>query len=982
MYHFTQRKVYSPLAAKLPDVRARYIDFSRFSAALEGGVAGQRAAHFNRYAADPDVASLRQIPEKAWDPNNPGAGAVHGITWITLADLHPSLDSQKPFAAVVVRGETVFVSVALSATVAHIVRDDGSEDNGYTWLILSLLNHYRKSEAVRWADDLQRASRTDVGWAQIKTRCRSYDIKMTFGGRAYDLGDKGDRTSLGILTVVAANDDHDRREKLTGKRVAKFDLGGAAVPEHGMPKGWQHAKDEYGRPIKEGERGFIPEADAAMIPVLQTLYARHAAGSSYQDLHQLLVGFEADGLLQRRDHRNPGNTYAAAKTPSSRDDAVRPFFTIRGTKPAVAPPAQAIARYLDGEDPAELFEPDVRVYLSRVELIRTGRYYRRLLNDMEGIASHGVNGYKPTMRDELDCKGAFYVHSEPWEWPVDDSGQQVPSFGIDDATCRKVGARLLRELSHAREAAGGRPRNDGLRRALQTFAPWRTMPEDPASVYDDEPTAWGVRARVQRSGKNTLCVMYRPASEDAGGWGYLPNAGSGSLAELTASLALATDTAAHNAVDSIDVLTLSAVRGQGEDPTIAWADRVSRRQAEQTDLKKEVNGFNRLAARAEADDDPGKRDEFFAHARRAEERITVLTAEIGELEKLIEEHARAGTDHDAEADLTVLAFLVASLEKASERHGLVAERVGKLCDQTFTDWRFVPGGEHLHWSCTARIPVTSGHTVVLPLSGAIRNLHTATGRKKRQLQGAARYVFAEGRDVDEVADFVGCNRRTLYLRYLMPWLRDSGVEATGLKCALVDHPVHLVRQAVWKLATGESGLDLHVAPAYIARLQDTYFDPTGRWGNTAVPDDTTVIQRAMDILTTDDASRQAGKKVSELALLLGISQWNVRQLVVPRVRATGFQRPRFLEYADAEKTRVRPITCPHDGRAADHVCLLPEVAASGVGVLCRHCRRVPVDNALWATTLFPEVYVSDSFSKNPERASIMDVCGTIQARTR
>lgn len=980
MSNFTSRKVHLPLAEKLPPVRPTALDFIRFSKENEaGGIAGQRAAHFNRYHDDPDIAELRSIPEHAWDPKDPAAGAQHGIVWITLADLHPSLESSQPFAAMAVRGSTVCTSVSLSATQVHITRDDGSEENGYTWLVQSMLNHYRNAEVIRWADDTTRASRTELGWALIKKRCRSYGIHMVFGGQTFDLSRKSDRTSLGVLTVFSTEDDSERREKMTGKKVAKFDLGGAAIPEHGMPKGWQHAKDKWGRQIREGERGFLPEAQLEMLPVIQELWQRHAACDNYQTLHGVLVEYEALGALKRRDHLNPDNTYAASLTEGSRRDAVRPFFTSSSARPAQAPSEELIARYLDGEDPADLFTPEVRFYLARVELMRTGRYYRRLHNDMEGIAAHGVNGYRPLMSDDDDTKGSFYVLSEPWPWPIDETQQIVPRFGLSDETCRAVGARLLRELLESQKAGGlgGRRRGDGLRRALQTFGNWQTEPNEPANAYEDEPTAWGVRARSHRSGKNTFCVMHRPASRGTGAWGYLPEAASGSIAELSASLACAVEHAARTALEHTKVVTLEAVRVAGDDPAAGWTHRIGSAEDKQAVLRKESDGFGRLAARAEVENREQDRDRWLESRRAADDQIAALEAEITTLQQKVEEHRTAGTDHVADAELNVLAYLIAALEAAARNRGLTSERVGRLCDEMFTNWRFVPAGELLEWSCVALVPVTSGHRVQLPLSGSVRNLRTETGHKRRRLQGAAQYVFAEGRNVDEVSAFVECNRRTLHIRYLMPWLRDNGIVATGLKCALIDHPISVVRQVAWRLANNLDTADLPLAPAYVDAIQEVYFNPDGVWGNTAVPDDVRWIQRAVDLLAADEASRLEGRTVAEMALLLGKSEWWVRQLVVPRTRKAGFRRPQFLEYADSARTRVRPIHCPHDGQPATHVSLFPEVATSGVGILCTRCRRVPIGEPIWKARLYPKEYIDGRWTVNPAKASIMDAKQTV-----
>ena len=978
MPQFTARGVHQPLADKCPALHPRNLDFARFSKENdEGGVAGQRAAHFKRYADDQDIAALAAIPKAAWDPKHPEIGALHGIVWITLRDLHPTLDKAEPFAALTSRGQTLFVSVALSATKAHITRDDGSTENGYTWLLLSLLNQYRKAAQVRFADDLTRAGRTDVGWASIKEKCHDYEIAMTFGGRSYDLTDKGHRTALAILSVVASTDDDLRREKLTGKRIAKFDLGGCGVPEHGMPKGWRHARDAHGRRIKLDDRGYVPEAEPSMTEVLQKLYSRYAAGDGASALYPLIKGFEADGLLVRRDHSRPDNTYAASEgLATSKDAAVWPFFFSASARPETVPTEEAIARYLDGEDPLQLFTEDVNAYLGRVELVRTGRYYRRLRNDMKGIQTKGVNGYRPVMSDELDVKGSFYALSDPWPWPLDEEGQPIPSFGIDDATCRQVGARLLRRLGRTPDGRGGRSRRDGLRRALQTFGTWTTSAEDPANVYEDQPTAWGVRARTHNSGKNTFCVMHRPASE-TGGWGYLPDVATGSLAELTASLARVLDSAARDLIDPETVVSAAVVPGHAGDGNSALRLRIRRREDDRAQLELEARGFYRMAARASATEDEAAAALHEERAKTTEEDMAALTAEIEALEEQLVQLDESSTERDAEANLGLVAFLVANLERASEQRGLTSGRVGKLCDETFTNWRFAPQAAALSWSCTARVHLTTGEVLELPLTGTIRDLHHSAGVAQHRLAATARYIFDEGRDVDQVAGYVGCERRTLFNYHVMPWLRDNGVTSPGLKCALVDHPVGLVRQIMWRSVKGQDALDLTVAPAFADLIRRTYLNATETWGYTTVPDDVTWVQRALDVLTRDDATAREGISVEELALLLDKSVWTVRQLVTPRSRVNGFKRPRYIEYADDARTRLRPITCPHDQTPAAHVCLTPEVAASGVGVLCRRCRRVPVADANWSRVLFPVEYLA-RWTRSPAKTSIMDGRGTIE----
>lgn len=210
-----------------------------------------------------------------------------------------------------------------------------------------------------------------------------------------------------------------------------------------MPKGWTHATNEHGRRVRDRDLGFAPVAEPQVIPVLQALFAAHTSGATYQKLADLLVLFAESRHMVRRDHMDPDSTYAMA----SRIE-VRPFFCVReigrGTRRSRSR-SPAICR---GRIQKEIFDCETRCYLGRVELVRIGRYFRRLVDDIEGIAKEDIDGFKPVMRDDLDTKGVFYVGSKPWPWPKDESGQEVPSCGIR-AVCRQVGARLLRELATA-----------------------------------------------------------------------------------------------------------------------------------------------------------------------------------------------------------------------------------------------------------------------------------------------------------------------------------------------------------------------------------------------------------------------------------------------------------------------------------------------------------------------------------------------------
>ncbi len=125
---------------------------------------------------------------------------------------------------------------------------------------------------------------------------------------------------------------------------------------------------------------------------------------------------------------------------------------------------------------------------------------------------------------------------------------------------------------------------------------------------------------------------------------------------------------------------------------------------------------------------------------------------------------------------------------------------------------------------------------------------------------------------------------------------------------------------------------------------------------------TSWIQHAIDLLTADTPIRKHGLPILDVALAVGRSETDIRELVKPQGRSAGFTRPEFLEYADKAKRKVKAIGCPHDRckgrRFADHVALLPEVAASGYGIICRSCRRTPETGDDWSRTQFPMTYLS------------------------
>ncbi len=901
-----------------------------------------------------------------------------------MADLHHAALGTDPIAAVVCVDDVVFLNITLSSTLKHITKEDGEDLNGVTVLIMALLSHFPSLREMCWADDVTRAGRDKADWTQITTKCKHRDITMVFGGQRYDQRHPGDELALGALGLVGGNDDPNRRRKLTGKRLMKYKLGGAAIAEMQMPHGWHHKKDKHGRAVVEGDRGLIPEASPAMIPVIKAIYDAHADGQNYQDIANGMVAFETDGRLKRRDHTNLDNTYAqTADDPQARYDAAKSFFVRSSFRPRVLPSELDIARYLAGEDPATVFDADTRLYIAKVELVRTGRYFRRLRNDIRG-RNIVLDGIPATYRDDRDEYGWFDVLSAPWAWPVDETGHETPRFGLPDETCRQVAARLLTELRKPKAPTGGRAHRQAVRRALQGFSNWLIKPGEPGARYDDEATQWGVEARCNNSGKANFILLFRRASAGAGartgrGWSYFGpaetkpdhTAATGSLSELSASVSVHLDFAVRDLLDGDTIATLSEVPAPTPaiDPTAAWRHKLTDKRAELELLTKEAKGHRTMAALAAGNGDESEADEYATQARDAAVTASALTAEIARLEaKIRAASSTARAARDDQGDVSVAAHLVVGLERAARENGFGPARLGQLCDDVLVDWRFHLQGENLVWSCQALLPLSSGGQARLPLTGIIDNVRTRSGKSMATTATVVRYVFEEGRDLTDVAAVLDVSRKSLLIRRVMPWLVSQGVTARGAKCALVDHPLTGVRRDVYAHLLSAART---ASPdgAYSRRLHRTYLDPDLAWGDASVPDDTTWIQTAIDLITADTASRKHGLSVLDVALTLGRTEAEVRELVKPQRRSAGFTRPRYLVYADKAKSKVKAIGCPHGRckrrRSADHVVLLPEVAASGYGVICRSCRRTPSTLGEWPLTQFPLGYLASWTNRGP-----------------
>lgn len=978
---YTPNKVYLPLARLLPEGRPDTGDITRFSIVGDrAGIAASRGVYCSIYGSDAAIRTIGTWPDEAWDPQHPEIGARHGIRWIRMQDLHHNATGTEPIAAVALVGAHLIVSITLSSTTRHIVREDGEDENGYTRLMLAILNHYPSLTRVRWADDVTRAGRDAADWAQLKTKCKVRNVRIVLGGREYDLKNSGDELALGALGLVASNDDPLRRHKLTGKRLLKYRTGGAALSEKQMPHGWRLQRDEHGRPVREGDKGLLPEGQPERVEALACLYRMAAEGAPWHVIGAQLIDLEQAGKIERRSHIDPGATYAAmAGNPQATYDAAKNIFVRSNFAPGTAPTPEDINRYEAGEDPRILFDADTLQFIAKPELVRTGRYHRRLKNDIRGRGLV-LDGVPATYADEQDEYGWFDVLSAPWPWPVDPkTGTPIPLFGLSDETCRKVGARLLRELRSPSRPTGGRAHQDGQRRVLQRFENWTREPGHPDARYTDEATELGVEARQNNSGRENFIVMFRRQSvgrcKGQTSWHWVGSgerrpdhiAGTGNLAELTASVAVSLDAAVEQVLDPATLATAELVRASNAsiDRRPALRARVQAAKAAAQKASDDADALRiQSGRRAAARDFPGadRYDAMAATQDEEAEKALLVAADLTRQIDALSEAELSESQDTAEANVTIAAYLVVGLERAARTNGRGTRQLGLLADRVFRDWAFSVRGDEMHWQAAAALPLRDGGEAVVRLEGVIRNVRSRPGKALATPNIVARYVFDEGRSLDDVAQVLEVSRRRLLTARVMPWLVQHGVTSRGAKNALVDHPVHAVRQVVHTLVADDADTaeSLPWPKRWVDLLASTYLNPALEWGDAACPDDVRWVQQLVATLDQGGAHTR-GLSVVEAALAMGVTEDAVRQLVRPLQRSAGFTRPKYLRYVPGSgRSRVQLIPCPHGCRRAwaNCVALLPEVAASGFGVLCASCRRAPNgEHADWFRVAFPTAYL-------------------------
>ncbi len=958
-------KVYSGLAAKLPVGAPIVVHIDRYSVAEEGGIASQvgRSTRTLATSGDPDTLHYLELPAAAFVP---GVTTQHGgcpIVGLSLRDIHPNAKSRDQVGHLVLVGSTLFCRLTTGAVTRQIQRADGDDENAFTILVLALAAHYAASVTLfRWADDPRRAGRDSANWASLLRRFRETGAHLQFGTTTYNPANDG--MLLGLLGGMAQEDDTTRRKALAGGRLEHLMAGGAPMSEQQMPPGWRHVQGPSGRPVRVNG-ALRPEVDWAQVPVVRGGWQLHAAGQSYTTIGAYL----AEHNVPRRGTRTPlGQTYAhIADTPQTLLEATKGFFVVRNRKPST----------------------ELELYLGKHTLMASGVYPYRVNNDLRQRGVQ-VAGLTPTYLDAHDPTGHFDLDLG-WGFPVDPTtGLPVPRWGLTVAELDASRQRLIGETQAPRSKAGPvHTRPDD--RVLSDFGEWLTRDDTGVAVQ------LAVAPRQHNSGKSTCVILSRPASEALTasgvrrGW---TNARADSvratftLADLCADVSNQIDTLVTTGLlDPTLTAPAPVVRADTDlqarlhtRRTKALA-RLHTAQQDATASDAEAQGL-RVAAGAMAA--RGDMDAFDLYDQQSRACVTTADAhrhtaaaaqvELDQLDTPTEQQP-----DDDTLDLTIAAYLVATLRRASTANGRGAPTTRRTCADVLTGWQFTGiGTGTLAYQVLLRLPLASSDTSEHQLTGTVRNIRPGSTLSTKDT--VAQQVLAEGVDLANVTVKIPTTRRALITIELMPWLREHGITSRGAKNALIDHPHPQVPAAVHAAVTGTPNRLADQLPDHLrAHITAVYTDPELSWGDAAVPDNITQTHRLLATLT----HRRPGTVISEqeAGLLTGLGVRQTRHLAVPRVPYTGgFTRPRYLLATTTGDTPgLQLIPCPHPRCAGvcDRAVLLPEVAASGYGVLCSTCRRTPnTTDPHWGKIAFPEGYLQPH-SRAPKPGSLRNAPRTI-----
>ncbi len=736
--------VHSPLLNTLGDtgvIRTIFVD--RYSTDEDGGLESQVARHMSLYPDDLDVVSYLELIDQGAFENVPklsvGSVLQEGIpAWVSARDVHHEAKKTRPQISMVRFGDKLFVRVNMSAVKLDIRRADGSEDNAYTVLLVAFVKAFPNLKKVCWAHDINRVSRTGVNWSILLREHEEHGVRMSLGGKVYDLSEHGIQALLGLMGVISSEDDPVRRRRMLTGQINKWTSGVFALGPQFLPYGWDLPRRETGTVPSRAHP--IPNLEAGK--AMGQFFELFADGKPPREIIQRMAQLEADGQISRRAGNSVGMTFQNALESSSPLECAKLVNGMarrtneNGIPSPERPSETVLSEYLAGADPRLIFDIPQQLAIATMETFRTGIWLRALKNTIRQKNFRDLGNIPVSFGD--DASKSYFIIPAPWPWPVDENtGELIERFGIPDDVLRRAAARVLRNLRPNNAGPrGGRTHVRAERRAFQNFNEWE--------IGDSTYIAWA--AAGSRSGLvNT--TIYRQSKTSPRPWSHIRNDRAHHPVATIRQSDLMSAVAQNLIVDipesllaktqslgSVQVRTTQSEREIQKDGLLARAERAAQ-EAKVYNLA--AAGSRKIAAVTAEEEGLDQAETYMKeateHSRKARdhEQKSIQLREQAEQQTDADSYSTNGDP--IETNLSIVAYMAAGLTKSLERKRVTAT-VGTLCDKLFSNWTFEPyvgpAGESLvRYSVALELPVEGDSTVQVTLNGSVKNVYRPKGSK-------------------------------------------------------------------------------------------------------------------------------------------------------------------------------------------------------------------------------------------------------------
>lgn len=942
---------------------------------------------------------LDTVPDDAW--TTPHGRAAHNIVELRVRDVTPHRFPEDPDGKSVI-GYLISIDDTLVFRAAFsgfktIIKPDGDELSPYQQAVIELLKYAAATSdgervCLRLSEDGTRKGRLAVEMGRLDRWVERIKARWFLGADEYDY------EGFGALIRNLQNADAEKNRQTTVTNLMVGRLKGVAdgnlpASEANLPPYLGHVIDPslpgHDKRVRDGSHlrtTWVLE----VAPALAEYVTAYARGAKRKELADILIRHRVptprqlpakNGKTRYSSQRD--TTFDQLPIEDARSRATR-WLSFSGRRVRVVP-ADATA------EERRTIEYANKLALRKLEVLRSGRWIYHYKNPTPTTDCYGDD--QVSRSGLLDA--GYVTKYVQFTWPatpklvtdpetgvdtvtdeleLDDKGRAIPwvHLGIDPETLDAAIRRLIRADTAGRSTAPETPPTTGMVRAL-SIDRWTTSDSDVVLQWEAMPFTSGghpYRWVLQRPAPHPdvpeadLNLAWSAIEHDA----RLREPESPDRHVGTVRDYLLVDWARQALQDSLlDHLDDDmALRSPDLGRRLRDLEDHRRRLRDQADAARSASekaavvatGYEEAAMAALASGDEATHLDYLAKRATKAAEAEGLAADAAGFE------AEAAKDVSVEAELPIthVSQLIEVLRRSAADHdGMVPAAVGALTQRLFASWRLAPATEGLlAVSCTARIPLTDGNTVEIPLSGLVPNTKKGRGAKNPYRQ-VLFHELLDGASFEQIADRlpVPTSRSALYVQARNE-LTALGVHTYRAQ-ALLDHPHRDALRAVWVARTGLRPDRLAWTGGFEAHMEATYTSDT--WAKAACP-----TARMGDIHRVFAALRQhpAGVDLYELASAAGLDPTFVRRLINPSGstdKADGHRKwPRFLEWVPERLgIQVRAHPCPHpdcpaprEHRWASVAVFLPETAPvpGGVGgVLCPACRRLPLPP--YAGVVFP-----------------------------